>query len=221
MLTSTINNATPTPSTTPAKQNDLGQKDIFLKLLVAQMQYQNPLKPQDPTKMTTQLAQFNMVEQQTQSNTLLKDLVANSSAGTKAQANSGASYLGRTATVNQNTLNFNNTPQHFSAQLDQPASTALIVLTDSNGNPVRHINLSNLSAGANPLTWDGTTDSGATAAAGIYTVDMQATDINGSTVANHIQQTGIVDAVRFTSTGTEFMVGGVPSSITDITEIRL
>lgn len=38
-------------------------KDLFLKLLVAQMSNQDPLNPQDPTQYVTQLAQFSTLEQ--------------------------------------------------------------------------------------------------------------------------------------------------------------
>lgn len=38
-------------------------KDLFLKLLVAQMKNQDPFNSQDPTQYVTQLAQFNMLEQ--------------------------------------------------------------------------------------------------------------------------------------------------------------
>lgn len=38
-------------------------KDIFLKMLVAQMTNQDPFNPQDPTQYITQLAQFSMLEQ--------------------------------------------------------------------------------------------------------------------------------------------------------------
>lgn len=38
-------------------------KNLFLKLLVAQMSNQDPLNPQDPTQYVTQLAQFSSLEQ--------------------------------------------------------------------------------------------------------------------------------------------------------------
>jgi len=41
-------------------------KDIFFKLLVAQLQYQNPLQPADGMQFVTQLAQFTQLEQSTQ-----------------------------------------------------------------------------------------------------------------------------------------------------------
>lgn len=44
--------------TTRAAKNELG-KDDFLALLVAQLQYQNPLEPQSDTEFIAQLAQFS------------------------------------------------------------------------------------------------------------------------------------------------------------------
>lgn len=43
--------------------NPLEAKDAFLKLLVAQLQNQNPLTPSDPVEFLTQLTQFSGVEQ--------------------------------------------------------------------------------------------------------------------------------------------------------------
>lgn len=40
-------------------------KNAFLKLMLAQMQNQNPLKPQDNTQFVAQLAQFTSLEQMT------------------------------------------------------------------------------------------------------------------------------------------------------------
>jgi flagellar basal-body rod modification protein FlgD len=40
-------------------------KGTFLKLLVAQLKYQNPLNPADGTQFVTQLAQFTTLEQST------------------------------------------------------------------------------------------------------------------------------------------------------------
>ncbi len=41
----------------------LSQKDTFLKLLVAQLQNQDPLNPADGIQFVTQLAQFSQLEQ--------------------------------------------------------------------------------------------------------------------------------------------------------------
>ncbi|MCR1875448.1 flagellar biosynthesis protein FlgD [Paraclostridium bifermentans] len=49
-----------TPIVMPGEETN---KDLFLKLLVAQMSNQDPLNPQDPTQYVTQLAQFSSLEQ--------------------------------------------------------------------------------------------------------------------------------------------------------------
>jgi flagellar basal-body rod modification protein FlgD len=45
----------------------LANKETFLRLLVAQLQNQNPLDPSDPLQYVTQLAQFSQLEQQLES----------------------------------------------------------------------------------------------------------------------------------------------------------
>jgi len=41
----------------------LSQKDTFLKLLVAQMQYQDPMNPMDGTQYMSQLTSYSQLEQ--------------------------------------------------------------------------------------------------------------------------------------------------------------
>src|SRR5690606_4030547 len=53
--------ANTTTQTTASPLGGLGS-DAFLKLLVAQLRYQNPLQPTDPSTMLAQTAQFTTVE---------------------------------------------------------------------------------------------------------------------------------------------------------------
>jgi len=60
---------TPAAGTTPAApksisdaSKDFGDKDTFLKLLVAQLKYQDPSNPADSTQFLAQTAQFTQVE---------------------------------------------------------------------------------------------------------------------------------------------------------------
>lgn len=65
-MTDPITGTTTTTAYTPGVQttSSLGSsdKDMFLQLLVAQLKYQNPMEPTDPTAFLTQSAQFTMIE---------------------------------------------------------------------------------------------------------------------------------------------------------------
>ena len=66
--TSGITGNTPTATAQAAsaaanKSKALGDKDTFMKLLVAQLKYQDPSKPADSTQFLAQTAQFTQVEQ--------------------------------------------------------------------------------------------------------------------------------------------------------------
>jgi flagellar basal-body rod modification protein FlgD len=58
--------ADPQQTTTTPPADALASRDTFLKLLVAQLRYQNPLDPTDSVQFVTQLAQFSQLEQSTQ-----------------------------------------------------------------------------------------------------------------------------------------------------------
>ncbi len=84
----TSGSATPVKDTTSVK----AQTDRFLKILMTQLQNQNPLDPQKPAEFAGQLAQYSQLEQQISSNAKLDKMLASLSA-TKT---SPLSYLGTT-----------------------------------------------------------------------------------------------------------------------------
>ena len=65
----------PTPSVAPVPSKQLG-KDDFLKLLVAQLQHQDPGNPMDSSQFMGQLAQFSSLEQMTNVATSIDKLTA-------------------------------------------------------------------------------------------------------------------------------------------------
>src|SRR5215212_8661219 len=83
--------ATNTASTTVDRNDQMG-KDTFLKLLVAQMRYQDPSNPVDSTQMVAQTATFTQVEK-------LEQLVTQNASMLVLQESATAGALvGRTAT---------------------------------------------------------------------------------------------------------------------------
>ena len=71
-----------------SQANQLGKQD-FLKLLMAQMQNQDPLKPMDDTQMIAQMAQFSALEE---TQALRSTIQTNSNNQTVSQA---ASLIGK------------------------------------------------------------------------------------------------------------------------------
>ena len=201
-----------------AQNQDIGDKQIFLKLLVAQMEHQDPLNPSDPTQMSAQLAQFNMVEQQTNTNKLLEQLVANQSGGS---TDSAANYLGKVVTVNQNWVDYNGSPQNFAIDLAGNTMQNYVVVYDPDGAPVRTYSLGSLPAGAHQQSWDGMTDSGMQAAPGSYAIEVISVDSQGTNVPATVQRSGVVDAVRMSPYGLQLMIAGTPASLADVIEVRL
>ena len=85
--------AVPTgPSLTEAAGNATLGKEEFLKLLVAQLQNQDPMNPSSPEEMASQLAQFSSLEQLVNVNALLTEQTAFN--GTMALALNNSAAVG-------------------------------------------------------------------------------------------------------------------------------
>ena len=74
--------------------NDSLDKDAFLQLLVTQMQYQDPLDPQDNSEYVAQLAQFSALEQMTNMSTSFAKMASFIS------SQEAANTLGKTVELN-------------------------------------------------------------------------------------------------------------------------
>ncbi len=201
-MTSPINStsqltAASNPSATAAagaSAPSLGTND-FLKLLMAQLQNQDPLAPTDGTQFVTQLAQFTQVQQTVAQSTSLSTI----STQLQGMSNSNASDLvGKTVTVQGSGMNWDGTfATTANVTLAGSAQQVNVTIKDAQGNVVRTMKLGAVAAGTLPITWNGADDSGTPAPAGSYSVGVTATDASGQSVNVSQSVAGVVTKISY------------------------
>lgn len=72
----TRNNTVTNRATPQTRSGSSVDKEMFMKILVAQMANQDPLNPQDPSEYVSQLAQFSSLEQMMNMNSNMEVLLA-------------------------------------------------------------------------------------------------------------------------------------------------
>lgn len=154
-----------------ATGDELG-KDQFLELLVAQMNNQDPLSPQENGEFIAQLAQFSTVEGIGNLNTSMESLL---SGYQSSQALQASSMVGRTVIVPADQAVVD-TEAGLEGQLalQQNSTNVFVNIYDQAGSLVKTINLGSQEAGMHDFAWDGTDASGNLAEPGIYTVEAMA-----------------------------------------------
>ena len=161
-------------------------QDDFLKLLIAQLQNQDPLQPMDNQQFAVQLATFNSLEQLIGINDKLGSL--QTSQGTTNQFNA-ASLIGKVVTSNGSALSLQTgKPAAISYQLSADAARVVVNIQDSSGALVRQITVGAQSAGDQSVLWDGKDASGNAAPAGLYHFEVSAFDLNGK----QVQASGVI-----------------------------
>jgi len=154
--------------------------DTFLKLLVAQMNNQDPLNPVDNSQITSQMAQISTVTGISNLNTTVSQLVSQLQ---QSQAVQSTQMSGHTVLVPGDSLTLASTSSSGTSQtlaayggfsLPQAATSVTVTVKDSSGATVKTINLGALGAGVQDFSWDGSTDSGAQATAGSYSYSVSA-----------------------------------------------
>ena len=141
--------------------------EVFLQMLTTQARYQDPLEPIDSSEYAAQLAQFSMVEQQVQTNTLMEQLV---SALNISESSNLASWIGLEA-LTSGPADFSGAPLTVYPNANSAADELYLIAKDSAGNTVDRRQISNSS---DPVIWDGETSSGTAASAGAYSFEVEA-----------------------------------------------
>jgi flagellar basal-body rod modification protein FlgD len=126
-------------------------QDRFLKLLVAQINSQDPLNPMDNAQMTTQMAQINTVSGIQQLNATLKGMSEQYSA---MQGLQGTSLIGRQALVEGNSFNFDGDLARGALALSGPASQVAVDVMGTNGELIETVSLGALPGGQHAFNWN-------------------------------------------------------------------
>lgn len=223
MSTSSVSNTTSSSSSSTSSTTSStidATYDMFLQLLVAELETQNPLDPVDSTEFVTQLASYSALEQQIETNDYLSDIY-DSIDSIASGVSTGLSYLGQTVTVDTDTLTVSDdgsVDTSWVYTLDSDASDVTLTIVNSDGDTV-WTDDGETSSGSHTLTWDGTDSDGNTVDAGDYTLEVTATDSSGNTVTTSIAITGTVTAVDSSSGSTILELGDTEVDIDDVTRV--
>jgi flagellar basal-body rod modification protein FlgD len=164
----------------------------FLRLLIAQLQNQDPTSPMDSSQMTSQLAQINTVSGIAQLNVSLAALAAQLTAGQQTQA---ALLIGSTVLAPGNSAAVvEGKSAGFGLQLESDATDVQVVVKNSAGQVVDTINLGKQSAGTVPVSWEPKDESGNPLPDGTYTFTATAT-VGGKEMPLKTFSTSVVQAV--------------------------
>src|SRR5690554_1262093 len=159
-------------STKAAGKEELG-KNEFLELLVAQLNNQNPLEPQENGEFIGQLAQFSTVEGVEKLNSSMETIL---SGYQSSQALQASSLVGRKVIVPTERAVVD-TAETFKASMVLPASSSNVYVNvyDATGAVVNRISMGPQEAGNISFMWDGKDASGNTMPPGTYRFEAQAT----------------------------------------------
>jgi flagellar basal-body rod modification protein FlgD len=197
-------NGTPTAASATAK-SAAGTADQFLKLLVTQLQNQDPLSPMDNAELTSQIAQINTVSGINTLNTSVQGL---SSQFLQMQTVQGAALVGKNVVVPGNKLDIVNGTAEGGFELTSAADAVKMEVLSPAGVVLDTVQLGAQSAGLHGFTWPaGTYDNTSglkfrvTATAGATKLDstalmrdtVDAVSTSGSTLQLELENSGTVD----------------------------
>ncbi len=187
-----------------ATSNSLGTtaqatQDNFMKMLMAQIKNQDPLSPQDPAQMTSQLTQLNMASGIERLNSSISSMLTQA---TSQSFLNNASLIGDTVLAPGNSVALDATSSPtFGIQLGAASTQTTVSIVDSNGRTVDELSLGALSQGLHTFNWDGKGYAGNRLASGVYKLLMKASDGAGAAVTSTALTAGVVGGISRPSAG--------------------
>jgi len=154
-------------------------QDRFLKLLVAQLQNQDPMNPMENAELTSQLAQMSTVEGVNNLNKAMGELVQSYRA---SQGLMATTFLDRAVLAEGDRLRLSEGRGGGGVALDAPADRVTVEIIDDVGQVVRNFELGRQDAGVATFAWDGRNNAGQPVAEGVYMLRARA-ELGGKAVA--------------------------------------
>lgn len=179
-------------STTAAHKTNMDQND-FLKILVAQLNHQDPLNPMDDKDMTGQLAQFSSLEQLTNIKTGIQSLVDSQNKGSMLSA---VGFIGKGVKADGYSLSKSgNSTSTVYYSLGESVANMQVNIYAQDGTLVRTDVIGAKQAGEFQYNWDGKDTSGTSMTDGNYGVAIIAEDSAGKPVLVQSKISGEVSGV--------------------------
>jgi flagellar basal-body rod modification protein FlgD len=170
------------PTSTTVDTSAASQTQNFLKLLVAQIQNQDPTSPMDASTMTAQMSNLNMVQSMQDMNSNLSSLLAQMQASNFVTQ---ATSIGHSPLVAGNVIQYSGTGNvMMGGNVANALSNLTATITDSNGNVVNQVNLGAVQPGMTNFAWSGTDSNGNQLSAGKYFIQFMGTNSSGGTDAS-------------------------------------
>ncbi len=192
------------------------KKDDFLKLLLTELQYQDPTNPMDSEKILSQTSELATLEAANNTNKLLEKL-----SGTLAEtsAMSMVSAIGKLASLGADTIPLDE-ENHTTFELffEEAVERGTLRIKNLNGDTIRTIDIHDLEAGTQAFIWDGTDDNGNRVESGEYRVEATYTTPDGET---NTTRYGVlpIESVRFEGGKVMVKMGGQYYPLEQVKEI--
>jgi flagellar basal-body rod modification protein FlgD len=215
-LDSILANQGSTDTSTKAQESGAMGKDTFLKLLVTQLQYQDPLNPVENTEFTAQLAQFSSLEALTDMSESINQMSFLQGSLNNIQA---LSFIGKEVSAQGNIIHYGGEEVGINFNLDEDAADARVHIYTEDGTRVRTIEIGEASDGDLEYVWDGTDESGGEVGSGRYTFIVEAVGYNGQPVSSTSYASGEVTGVRYDDGITYLIIGDKEVTISDVDKI--
>jgi len=204
-------------------EDAVGKKELdrndFMELFIAELQYQDPMDPMDNYEMASQMAQFSTMDATLKMNESMEKLLDYQTSQNNLQL---LNLLGSEIQVEGNGMGVvggEATSTEFI--LDQPAEAIKIEIFDEAGHLVWQEVSGGMGAGAYELEWDGLDFAGNPVPDGAYYYEVTALDGAGEKVDVQYRSTGKVTGVSFEDGGaTLTMDEYIGAGVADVIKVR-